>query len=204
MSASGLILLIPDTPDEERDALATAWESQGGEVLRLGRFWDPPALDISRVRVYGGTSFVSVLQQKLGFGLCTPANDPILSLPDQALKRRIEKHLFEGAEHFRYPLFVKPVVPKLFTARVYPDLAELRRECHGLAGDTALFTSDAVSFVAEARTFVLDGKVLDCALYEGYGSTNDAAKAAAHFSGLAVFPRALVWMSALSKNMAGQ
>jgi hypothetical protein len=49
------------------------WRTQPeGGVLRLGRFWDPPALDVHRVRIYGGTSFALVLQKKLVFELCTP------------------------------------------------------------------------------------------------------------------------------------
>jgi hypothetical protein len=61
MNASGLVRLIPDKQGAERDALANTWEQHGGEVLRLGRFWDPPALDVKNIRVYGSTSFVSVL-----------------------------------------------------------------------------------------------------------------------------------------------
>jgi hypothetical protein len=168
MKASGLVLLMPDKPDAERDALANIWEQHGGEVLRLGRFWEPPVLDVKTIRVYGGTSFVSVLQEKLGFELCTPSDDLILSLPPEVLKRRIKKRHLREAEHFQFPVFVKPVTPKLFAAHVYGNVDELRRECQGLDIDTAIFTSSIVSFVAEARTFILDGKVLDCA------STKDA------------------------------
>jgi hypothetical protein len=192
MNASGLILLIPDKPDAERDALANAWEHHGGEVLRLGRFWDPPALDVNRVRIYGGTSFVLVLRDKLGFDLCTPMDDLILSLPTDALKRRIQKHRLDEAEHLQFPLFVKPVIPKLFTAHVYASVVELRTECQGLGGDTAVFSSNVVSFAAEARTFILDGEVLDCALYEGDGNVQEAAAAATHFARLPFLPRTLV------------
>jgi hypothetical protein len=192
MNASGLILLIPDKPDAERDALASVWEHHGGEVLRLGRFWDPPALDINCVRVYGGSALVLVLREELGLDLCTPADDLILSLSPEALKRSVEKHRFDDAERFQYPLFVKPVIPKLFAAHVYSNLVELRRECQGLGGDTAVFTSNTVSFEAEARTFILDGVVLDCALYEGNGNIQEAAAAAAHFARSPFLPRTLV------------
>jgi hypothetical protein len=104
MNAAGLILAIPDKPDAERDALAHVWEQLGGEVLRLGRFWDPPPLDANRVRVYGGTSFVLVLQQKVGFDLCTPPDDLILCLPPEALKRRIRMQHLREADQFDYPL----------------------------------------------------------------------------------------------------
>ena len=182
MNATGLMLLIPESPDAERDAVARVFEQHGGEVLRLGRFWDPPSIDVHRVRIYGGTSFALVLQKKLGFKLCTPPDDLILSLPPEALKRRIQKQRLQDAENFQYPLFVKPVIPKLFAAQVYNNLAELSRECHGLAVGTAVLTSDVVLFVAEARAFLLDGEVLDCALYEGDANVQEAAAAAARLA----------------------
>lgn len=192
MNATGLTLLIPESSDAERDAVASVWEQNGGEVLRLGRFWDPPALDVHRVRIYGGTSFALVLQEKLGFELCTPLDDLILSLPPEALKRRIQKQRLQDAVHFQYPLFVKPIIPKLFAAHVYANLDELRRECHGLALDTAVLTSDVVLFVAEARTFLLDGEVLDSAVYEGNANVHEAAAAAARFARSLSLPRAVV------------
>jgi hypothetical protein len=194
------MLLIPDKPDTERDAVANVWEHHSGKVLRLGRFWDPPALDAKCVRVYGGTSFVPVLRDKLGFDLCTPADDLILSLPPEALKRRIQKRRLEEAEHFQYPLFVKPVIPKLFAAHAYANLVQLRRECRGLGGDTAVLTSDTVSFVAEARTFILEGEVLDCALYEGDGNVQEAAAAATDFAHYPLLPRTLVLDVGLIKD----
>ena len=62
----GLTLVIPDKPDVERDAVAASWHAQGGTVLRLGRFWEPPALDVATIRVYGNETFALVLAQKLG------------------------------------------------------------------------------------------------------------------------------------------
>ena len=71
----GLTLLIPDKSDVERDAVAAAWERAGGEVLRLGRFWEPPSLEAASVRVYGNDTFGLVLAQKLGLALISPADD---------------------------------------------------------------------------------------------------------------------------------
>ena len=192
MGVSDLILVISDQPEAERDALASVWEQRGGSVLRLGRFWDPPPLDANRVRVYGSTSFVLVLREKLGFALCSPADDLILSLPPEALKRWMEKRRLAEAEQFEYPLFVKPVAPKLFAARVYESVSELRRECDGLRDETGVLTSDVVTFVAEARAFVLDGEVLDCAIYEGEANVQEATAAASRFARYSSFPKTLV------------
>ena len=47
MKTTGLNLLIPDKPDVERDAVATAFETGGGAVHRIARFWDPPIFEPS-------------------------------------------------------------------------------------------------------------------------------------------------------------
>ncbi len=67
MSTRGLVLVIPEKADPERDAVATAWEGTGGRVLRLGRFWDPPELDLQTVRVYGNDTFASSFSRSWGY-----------------------------------------------------------------------------------------------------------------------------------------
>jgi len=177
-TTTGLTLLIPDKGDVERDAVAARWEELGGAVIRLGRFWEPPALDSRRVRVYGNDSFCLVLQQKLGFDLITPPDDLILSIPPRWTGRRLAKRLLEEASTLEYPIFVKPMIPKLFRANVYRSVAEVAQECDGLALDTEILTSEVVDFIAEARCFVHDGQVLDCAVYEGAGDPAIAAACA--------------------------
>src|SRR5215216_1084447 len=88
---AGLNLLISDKPDVERNTLADAFARRGGMVDRIGRFWDPPAFDLSTVRVYGADSFCLVLQQKLGFALCSPADDLLLQVPPRFLQRQLAK-----------------------------------------------------------------------------------------------------------------
>jgi hypothetical protein len=178
MDLIGRTLLIPRPPDGERDAVAAAWEHQGGLVLRIDRFWDPPAIDTTRLSVYGNETFCLVLQQKLGLDLVTPPDDLLLSVPEAWIRRRIVRRGLEQAMALEFPVFVKPVAPKLFRARVYESPSELAVECAGLATDTAVFAAEIVSFAAEARCFVLDGHVLDCSIYEGCGDTAAAAEAA--------------------------
>ena len=85
-TTAGLNLIISDKPDPERDAMAESFARHGGEVHRLGRFWDPPAFDPETVRVYGADSFCLVLQQKLGFELCSPPDDLLLRVSSRFLK----------------------------------------------------------------------------------------------------------------------
>lgn len=61
-------------------------------------------------------------------------------------------------------IFVKPVSEKLFTGFVWPTY--IQRVC-GLPEDTELLVSEVVEFKSEYRTFVLDGKILDCRRYKG-------------------------------------
>src|ERR1041384_2178940 len=170
---TGLNLLISDKPDVERDALADAFAQGGGTVHRLGRFWDPPMFDPATVRVYGADSFCLVLQQKLGFALCSPADDLLLQVPSRFLQRQIaQRTLTEALASL--PAFVKPVTPKQFRGAVYASPEELATECRGLAGETAVFVAEAVTLTAEVRSFILEGRVLDAAIYEGSGVLTDA------------------------------
>src|SRR5215208_4241116 len=108
MNAAGLTLLLPDKPDPERDALADVWEGVGGNVQRLARFWDPPALDPRRVRVYGSDSFCLVLQQKLGLELCSPPDELIFAVPPRHLRRAVWRRTLGDAAALPYPAFCKP------------------------------------------------------------------------------------------------
>ena len=133
METTGLNLLISDKPDVERDAVAEAFARGGGAVRRIARFWDPPALDPNTVRVYGADSFCLVLQQKLGFTLCSPDDELLLRVPSGFLKRQITRQLLGEVAAFTFPSFVKPVVPKQFRGAVYQSSVELVAESRGLS-----------------------------------------------------------------------
>jgi hypothetical protein len=167
MKTTGLNLLIPEKPDVERDALAKSFERNGGVVHRIGRFWDPPTFEPSTVRVYGADSFCLVLQQKLGLTLCSPSDDLLLQVPAEFLVRQVTRQKLVGALAGTFPSFIKPVTPKQFRGAVYESSDPLVLECRGLPPDTPVFVSEPVSFTAEVRTFVIDGIVLDAAVYEG-------------------------------------
>jgi ATP-grasp domain, R2K clade family 2 len=167
MKTTGLNLLISDKPDLERDSVAESFASHGGAVHRIGRFWDPPVFDPPTVRVYGADSFCLVLQQKLGLSLCSPDDQLLLRAPFDYLKRQITHRVLAESSAITFPSFVKPVVPKQFRGAVYRSSTELAAECRDLSPDAEIFVSESVAFSAEARTFVLDGRVLDTAVYEG-------------------------------------
>jgi hypothetical protein len=175
VDCTGLQLVIPDKADPEREAVATAWGDRGGEVIRVGRFWDPPMLDPSRVRVYGNDTFCLVLQQKLGLRLTSPADGLIFTVPPSGLGRSLHGATLADLHRLAFPVFVKPLVPKLFRAAVFLSPAQVWAECTGLPNDTEVIVSEVVAFVAEARCFILNGRVLDCAVYEGSANADQAA-----------------------------
>jgi hypothetical protein len=192
MKTTGLNLLISDKPDLERDSVAESFASHGGAVHRIGRFWDPPVFDPPTVRVYGADSFCLVLQQKLGLALCSPDDELLLRVPSNYLKRQIIHHVLGETSAITFPSFVKPVVPKQFRGAVYKSSAELVAECRGLLPDTEIFASEPVAFSAEARTFVLDGHVLDAAVYEGQGEASGAETFVAALTHAMSLPHSLV------------
>lgn len=162
-----LTLIIPDTPDFERDAVATAWSVRGGDVLRLARFWEPPTLAPEKVRVYGNDTFCLVVADKLGLRLLAPPDDLILHVPASFLRRQVALTSIGEVMRSDFPLFVKPVMPKQFAARVYRLPSELEHETRGLSRETAVIQSEVVRFDAECRAFILDGQVVASSVYEG-------------------------------------
>lgn len=191
-STAGLNLLITDKPDPERDALAAVFARHGGVVHRIGRFWDPPVFDPATVRVYGADSFCLVLQQKLGFALCSPADDLLLQVPPRFLQRQIATRTLSEAQSLAFPVFIKPVTPKQFRGAVYKSAEELSQECRGLPPTTAVFVAEPVTLTAEVRGFVLEGQVLDAALYEGAANVSDAIKFESELVGALPLPRTVV------------
>ena len=162
-----MILIISDKADSERDAVAAAWESKYGSVLRLGRFWAPPKLSRQEVRVYGADTFCLVLAQKLDIALVSPKDDLIFSLPYRFVKRDINRLSLSEKAEFQYPLFYKPLIPKLFRANVFQSEEELEDECRGLEDNTEVLSSEVVKFIAEARFFICHSKIATYAVYEG-------------------------------------
>jgi hypothetical protein len=177
LDTRGLTLVITDKPDVERDAVAEVWSAAGGEVLRLGRFWEPPPLDRSCVRVYGADSYCQVLAQKLGLVLVSPPDDLLLRLAPSFTRRALSGTTLAAAREF--PAFIKTFVPKLIRSRVYTSAADLAAEARGLEADTALLSSEIVTFVAEARSWLLGGEVLSIACYEGNADLTAARELAA-------------------------
>lgn len=144
--------------------MVAAWP---GEVVRLERFWQPPQLDSTRVRLYGPDTFCLVLAQKLVLDLISPADDLLLNAPVELLRRNLRLLPLDRLGGEDFPLFAKSLVPKLFRSRVYASWSDLEDECRGLDPTTPVLVSSVVEIRAEARAFVLRGQVVSCSVYEG-------------------------------------
>lgn len=143
----------------------------------VDRFWDPPSYERRLVRVYGPDTFCLVLQQKIGFHLVSPSDELILRVPANLVRRRIVGQTLESLQDGQFPAFIKPVVPKQFRAQVHSSVSSVWKECTGLKPATAVLVSEPVKFTAEVRAFVLEGRVLDAAIYEGEASLAEAIEA---------------------------
>lgn len=166
--ARGKLLIVPDKPDPERDQVVAVWERAGGQSMRLGRFWEPPSLpDGVGVRLYGPEMFCLVLAQQLQLTLHAPPDELLAVTPPSLLKRRVDLITLAQRSTLTFPCFIKPVTPKLFEAKVHRSHETLLALTQGLPPDERLYISQVVSFVAEARAFVLDAQVLAIACYEG-------------------------------------
>jgi hypothetical protein len=175
-----LTLVVPEKHDSERDAVCEVWLRHGGTILRLGRFWEPPSLERSTVRLYGPETFCLVLAQKLRLALVSPDDALLARFAPELLQRRLIETSLSAATSAQldFPAFIKPVVPKIFRAAVYDTLAYLEEECEGLSPDTRILVSELVPIAAEARAFVLDGSMMTIAIYEGNGDLADAVRTA--------------------------
>ena len=140
------ILIISDKADIERDAVAEVWQERGGNVLRLGKFWQPPDIDPCKVYVYGNDTFCIVLQQKHGFNLISTPDDFLTGVDEIWLKRKICLLTLSDAKKLAFPTFLKSAVPKIFKASIYQTVDDLNGECTGLPDNTMVIHSEVVEF----------------------------------------------------------
>lgn len=168
------ILLIPDKTDEERDRIAQIWESKGGEVKRIGKFWIKPEIGDKRVCIYGYDTFCLVLAQVLGIEMEMVKDEWIANLPMKYLKRNIEVREIKDIAKITFPKFIKPVTPKLFKAEIFESEDALKEKIKGIDVIEKLICSDTIQVDKEVRSFILDRKVKDLAFYEGNGDVSEA------------------------------
>lgn len=127
-------------------------------------------LDRETLVVAGVPTTIKVFKK---LGITPPAP---LDIPEELYKYCGRKILSGRLEEFlispitKYPLFVKPADHgKLFNGQVVSCKEELDmfKHCHELGVNIKIIASEPVRFVSEYRSFVLEGKILDCRKYAG-------------------------------------
>ncbi|RBL89521.1 ATP-grasp domain-containing protein [Chitinophaga flava] len=163
------ILLIPEKTDIEFEQIVAAWTHRGGQIRRLGKYWiKDEELVRSKIAIYGNQAFAFVLAQIYGVDLLSPDDTLIASLEHQWTKRSITLSTVGQISATAFPVFIKPVVPKIFPAGIFTTLNAFLQATTGLPEDEAVIVAAAVApITAEARGFVLNGHLIDLALYEG-------------------------------------
>lgn len=168
------LLLIPEKADLERDSLAKFWVKNGGEVMRIGKFWMKPETQNKRVTIYGNDTFALVLAQVLNLKLLMPKDEDIAKIGHEFLRRKIEIISVKNLNQIQFPKFVKPVKPKLFKAGIFNSLNSLSSALNDIEKEELLICSEIVEVEKEVRAFILNKKILDLAYYEGNGKLEKA------------------------------
>jgi len=172
------MLIIPEKADPELDSIAATWETEGGSVLRLGRFWEPFDTASLFPKLYGNEVFCRLIAQQADLRLVSPEDDLLLRIDSKWLNRNISlielSALLASGSAVQFPVFVKPLITKQFQPGVYRSALELHKATEGLEIVEQVIVSEVVSFSCEVRAFVFLGSVLALSIYEGFAEEEEA------------------------------
>ncbi|MFJ7956475.1 ATP-grasp domain-containing protein [Streptomyces sp. NPDC096319] len=115
---------------------------------------------------YGGPVAGARLAGRLGFALLEPADDWLARLPEEFTGRTVRAATLADAWAVGRPTFVKPPRDKSFPADVYADGSRLPAD---LDPSTPVLLSEVVTFAAEYRLFLLDGRIATGSRYAVFG-----------------------------------
>jgi hypothetical protein len=78
------------------------------------------------------------------------------------------KHI-EHIQETNFPVFIKPVIPKMFLAGIFQHIADFKKATEGLPDTEEILVSTIITNIeAEARCYLMNGEVQDIAFYEGH------------------------------------
>jgi hypothetical protein len=139
-------------------ALRAAALDRGWEVLRLPSWRPPEGLSAAGAVPYGEPLFCALVAEALGLALLEPPLDWLSKIPRALTSREVRFSSLGEARALEGPRFIKPADDKCFPAAVYPSGAALPAP-GPLPEETPVLISEPVSFAAEYRCFVRDGRV---------------------------------------------
>lgn len=169
-------LLIPEKTDIEFEQVLKTWTKSGGQIKRLGKYWmKDEALANQPIAIYGNQTFALVLAQIYEVELISPDDTLITRLDKKWTKRTVTQKQIREMSESDFPIFIKPVIPKLFLAEVFQTHADFREATKGLENTEEILVSGIVDNIqAEARSYIMNSMVKDIALYEGDVGLTDA------------------------------
>ncbi len=176
LSSLNTTLLIPSKPDLERDSVANSWEENKGNVKRLDKFWIKPELETQNIAIYGNDTFSLVVAQVMGVELVSPKDEDIALVEHKWVKRNINIGTIDELNGLNYPCFIKPVVPKTFTSKIYNSHNSIAQSTKGLDSSELVIISSPITIECEVRSFILNNKLRDLSIYEGNGDLREAKK----------------------------
>lgn len=160
---------MPVTDDNY--TLDTAVTRAGWAVARLAPT-DPPPTD-PELALYVTTNVAVATARAFDLALLEPPFDLLTRLPERLRLRPVEAATFADLARLREPTFVKPADPldKWFDAGVYRDVRDIRTK-GAQRPDAPVLVAGAVSWAAELRYWVLDGKIVAGSPYLSFGRPN--------------------------------
>lgn len=163
------ILLIPEKTDSEFEYVFDTWTKSGGAIRRLGKYWiKDEELAKQKIAIYGNQTFAFVLAQIYHVDLISPDDTLIARLNQEWTKRTLNVKQIGQISESDFPVFIKPVIPKIFIATIFQTIADFSEATKGLQEtEEALVSNIVCNIKAEARSFIKDGIVKDIAFYEG-------------------------------------
>jgi len=164
-----ITLLISEKTDSEFEQVFATWTKKGGKIKRLGKYWiKDDELANEKISIYGNQTFAFVLAQIYHVELLSPDDKLIARLEHKWTKRNVVLKQIGQLVENDFPIFIKPVIPKIFTAGIFNAMSDLTAVITGLPDAEEILISSIVTDIqAEARSFVKDGVVKDIAFYEG-------------------------------------
>ncbi len=115
---------------------------------------------------YGGPVAGARLAGRLGFALLEPTDGWLAELPEEFTGRQVRAGTLADAWALDRPTFVKPPRDKSFPAEVHGDGSRLPAD---LDPATPVLLSEVVTFAAEYRLFLLDGRIAAASRYAVFG-----------------------------------
>ena len=163
------ILLIPEKTDVEFEQVVAAYTKRGGRIKRLGKYWvRDEELATEQIAIYGNQAFALVLAQIYELELLSPDDTLITRLEHTWTKRTVELKQIDDIQENDFPVFIKPVIPKMFLAGVFQHIADFKKSTEGLPDTEEILVSTIINNIeAEARCYLMNGEVQDLAFYEG-------------------------------------